>query len=224
MKGRRKDMNELQERQIIEHNEIRVLTSAQLAESLCTKSDIINRNFQRNKSNFKEGVHFFALTGEELKQFKASRQNDVSLKYVSVLHLWMESGAWMHAKHLKTPKAQSAINALIADYFNRTHDQRKENQVLQISYERFTKLERKVEELETRLRDVTLHSGEQIRVRKAVAARVYELSQKPGAKSRQILFRELYAALKNRYQVGSYRDIKQYQMQDALRFIEKWEC
>lgn len=215
-------MRELQEREIIEHNDIRVLTTAQLAESLNTKSGIINRNFQRNKEQFQEGVHYFSLTGEELKQFKASRQNDVTLKYVSVLYLWTEAGAWMHAKHLKTDKARTAMNALIANYFS-TSKQFPRQEHLPIPYERFIEIERKVEWLEQQLREVTLHSGEQIRVRKAVAARVYELSEKPGSKSKQLLFRELYAALKERYQVGSYRDIKQYQLQDALRFIETWE-
>lgn len=215
-------MRELQEREIIEHNDIRVLTTAQLAESLNTKSGIINRNFQRNKEQFREGVHYFSLTGEELKQFKASRQNDVTLKYVSVLYLWTEAGAWMHAKHLKTDKARTAMNALIANYFS-TSKQFQRQEHLPIPYERFIEIERKVEWLEQQLREVTLHSGEQIRVRKAVAARVYELAELPGAKPKQVLFRELYAALKERYQVGSYRDIKQYQLQDALRFIETWE-
>ncbi|MEK4255449.1 ORF6N domain-containing protein [Ureibacillus sp. FSL K6-2830] len=215
-------MQQLQEREIIAHNDIRVLTTAQLAESLNTKSSIINRNFQRNKKNFLQGVHYFALTGEELKRFKASRQNDVTLKYVSVLYLWTEQGAWMHARHLKTEKARTAMNALIANYFS-TSKQFQRQEHLPIPYERFIEIERKVEWLEQQLREVTLHSGEQIRVRKAVAARVYELSEKPGSKSKQLLFRELYAALKERYQVGSYRDIKQYQLQDALRFIETWE-
>lgn len=214
-------MQQLQEREIIAHNDIRVLTTAQLAESLNTKSSIINRNFQRNKKNFLQGVHYFALTGEELKRFKASRQNDATLKYVSVLYLWTEQGAWMHARHLKTEKARTAMNALIANYFS-TSKQFQRQEHLPIS-ERFIEIERKVEWLEQQLREVTLHSGEQIRVRKAVAARVYELSEKPGSKSKQLLFRELYAALKQRYQVGSYRDIKQYQLQDALRFIETWE-
>ncbi|SOC06349.1 ORF6C domain-containing protein [Ureibacillus xyleni] len=60
----------------------------------------------------------------------------------------------------------------------------------------------------------------QLRLRKAVSTRVYEMTDDPDA--RQVYFRLLYAALKRRYHVRSYREIKQSQLQDALRFIENW--
>lgn len=68
-----------------------------------------------------------------------------------------------------------------------------------------------------------LNADEQMKLRKAVAARVFELSELPGAKPKNVLFRELYASLKMRYQIGSYREIHSNQFQDALRFIKNWE-
>lgn len=68
---------------------------------------------------------------------------------------------------------------------------------------------------------MTLHSGERKRVQKAIGERVFQLSQKTADRSK--LFRELYSALKIRYGVNSYRDIKQHDLQDALRFIYAWE-
>ena len=212
-------MLQLQELQVIEHKNLRVLTTAQLAESLDTETKVINRNFQRNKSYYQQGIHYFALTGEDLKRFKAERQNDVSLKFTSVLYLWTEQGAWLHTKSINTEQARRAIHALIENYFNITNQSSKP-QTLAISLEQFEQIERRVEALEELARNATLHTGEQARLRKAVGARVFDLTDNNFA--RQTLFRSLYAALKERYSVGSYRDIKQYQLQDALRFVENW--
>ena len=68
---------------------------------------------------------------------------------------------------------------------------------------------------------VALHSGEQLRLRKAVGARVHQLAKQDGA--RPVLFRALYSALRERYEVESYRDVKQHELQDALFFVNGWE-
>ncbi|MDM5333410.1 ORF6N domain-containing protein [Ureibacillus composti] len=214
-------MQQLQELQVIEHRNSRVLTTSQLAESLETEAKVINRNFQRNKDIYQQGVHYFALSGDDLKWFKATRQNDASLKFVSVLYLWTEQGAWMHAKSINNSKARKAMSALIDNYFSMSNQGNNSSQTLAISYEKFIQIERRVETLEQRLREeITLHSGEQLRLRKAVSTRIYEMTDNHEA--RQALFRSLYAALKERYHVSSYRDIKQHHLQDALRFITRW--
>ncbi|WP_436375485.1 ORF6N domain-containing protein [Cytobacillus sp. BC1816] len=73
----------------------RVLTTTQLAEAFGTEAKIINRNFQRNADRYVQGKHYFALSGEELREFKGSRQFDDSLKFTSILYLWTEKGAWL---------------------------------------------------------------------------------------------------------------------------------
>ncbi|WDF02924.1 ORF6N domain-containing protein [Shouchella hunanensis] len=102
---------------VIEREGQRVLMTIHLAENLGSDVKIINRNFQRNASRYKVGKHYFALTGEELREFKGSRQFDASLKYTSVLHLWTEKGAWLHAKSLNTDEAWDAYEALVDDYY-----------------------------------------------------------------------------------------------------------
>ncbi|MED1939676.1 ORF6N domain-containing protein, partial [Cytobacillus firmus] len=92
-------MNQLQP---ISQEGQRVLTTIQLAESFGTDAKIINRNFQRNASRYEQGKHYFALSGEDLREFKGSRQFDDSLKFTSILYLWTEKGAWLHAKSLNT--------------------------------------------------------------------------------------------------------------------------
>lgn len=108
-------MNQLE---VIEHQNQRVLTTSQLAESFGTDTKIVNRNYQRNQDRYKVGKHYFSLTGNRLKEFKGSRQIDDSLKYTSVLYLWTEKGAWLHAKSLNTDEAWDAYEMLVDEYYD----------------------------------------------------------------------------------------------------------
>lgn len=207
--------------QVIEREGQRVLTTAQVATAYEIESKSLMRNFQRNKEHFAEGLHFMALTGDVLKQFKGERQNDVSLKYASVLYLWTEQGAFLLAKSLNSEKAWQAYNLLTNQYFKLVNDVAKSvespQNLLPYFEERLITLENRMDQIS---KNITLHTGEQKRVQKAVSERVYTLSKK--SVERTQLFRELYSSLKLRYEVSSYRDIKQYQLQDALRFIYAW--
>lgn len=113
-------MNELQ---ITEYNGIRVLTTQQLAESYGTDTKVISKNFERNKERYIEGKHFICLSGEELKEFKANRQNDDNLLYVPKLYLWTEKGTFLHAKSLNTDIAWEVYDRLVEDYFHHRESQ-----------------------------------------------------------------------------------------------------
>lgn len=102
---------------VIEYRGIRVLTTAQLAEAYVTTSDVITKNFNRNRNRYEEGKHFICLKGEELKEFKATGQNDL-LPNVNTLYLWTERGTLLHAKSVNTDKAWSAYERLVDFYFN----------------------------------------------------------------------------------------------------------
>lgn len=67
----------------------------------------------------------------------------------------------------------------------------------------------------------TLHQGEQKRLQRAIGERIYMLSN--AKEQRQELFRKAYSALKTRYVVSTYKEIKQTQLQDALRFLANWD-
>lgn len=67
----------------------------------------------------------------------------------------------------------------------------------------------------------TLHKGEQIRLRQAIGERIYQLSNVH--EQQKELFRKAYSMLKLRYQVNTYKEIKQTQLQDALRFLANWD-
>lgn len=107
-------MNQLK---VIEYSGQRVLTTAQLAESFGADTKVINNNFGRNKDRYSQGKHYFELRGQALDEFKGSPQFDDSLKFASVLYLWTEKGAWLHAKSLNTDQAWEAYELLVDDYY-----------------------------------------------------------------------------------------------------------
>lgn len=208
----------------IENNGQRVLTTLQLADSFQTSTKIINRNFQRNSERYVHGKHYYSLTGDDLKAFKGSRQNDDSLKYASVLYLWTEKGAWLHAKSLNTKAAWEAYEMLVDDYYQ-TRELFDYSNELESMKQALSSAEKKVEMrlsmIENKIEEqVTLNHGEQRRFQKGIASRVYKLSTDPDTRS--YLFRELHREIKDRFAVASYKDVKQKDLQTALRYIDNW--
>lgn len=108
---------------IIERNNQRVLTTAQLAESYGANERRISENFSRNVGRYKEGKHFILLTGEELRGFKGEYANCGVAQNVNRLYLWTEKGAWLHAKSLNTDEAWDAYELLVDEYYKLTEIQ-----------------------------------------------------------------------------------------------------
>ncbi len=87
--------------------------------------------------------------------------------------------------------------------------------------EEITEVKGEVKEIRNMVeQQITLDHGEQRRVQKAVGHKVYELEHDPDL--RPALFSEIYREIKDRFGVGSYKDIKRKDMQSALRYIEAW--
>ncbi|MGE8079060.1 ORF6N domain-containing protein [Peribacillus loiseleuriae] len=221
----------------ISRNGQRVLTTGQLAESFGTDSKIINRNFQRNADRYWQGKHFYALSGEDLREFKGSRQNDDSLKFTSILYLWTEKGAWLHAKSLNTDQAWDAYEMLVDEYYTNKENlvplNEKQSLVALMKLSAITAEEteelklvttehsNKIQELETKVeQQITLDHGEQRRLQKGVARRVYEFTDDKKEAAR--LFKEIYREIKDRFGVASYKDVKRQELQSAIRYIENW--
>ncbi|MCP8367006.1 ORF6N domain-containing protein [Clostridioides difficile] len=108
-------MNNLQ---VIERKNERVLTTQQLADVYETDVNNIQTNFNRNKERFKENIHYFLLQGEYLKEFKNQPTNSQLVsKHSSQLYLWTERGANRHCKILDTDKAWEQFDNLEETYF-----------------------------------------------------------------------------------------------------------
>lgn len=104
---------DLKELQVVEVKGLRTLTSKQLAECYDTKTDIIKKNFSRNRERFVEGKHYISLSGDELRRLKTTCENQISFKYAKSLYLWTEKGALLHAKSLNTDKAWEVYDYLV---------------------------------------------------------------------------------------------------------------
>ncbi|MBQ7704509.1 MAG: ORF6N domain-containing protein [Selenomonadaceae bacterium] len=115
----------------IEYKGQLVLTTKQLADFYGTKVINITSNFNRNKSRFIEGKHYFKLVGEELAAFKNFMKNfqkttgrDIANCYVvdsnvNSLYLWTKRGAARHCKSVGTDMAWDMFELLEDNYFNR---------------------------------------------------------------------------------------------------------
>src|SRR5579875_855361 len=93
-----------------------------------------------------------------------------------------------------------ALITLLRTTADLVEDHQEIRQIVAEQSEKIEQVERKVDE------QITLDSGEQRKVQKAVAKRVYELSSEP--KVQRELFRQLYREIKDRWAVGSYKDVR----------------
>lgn len=193
--------------QVVKFDGAKVLPTAQLAYQLGSSGDVILRNFQRNRGRYEEGVHYCALSGDLLKKYKVDRGLTEILKFVSNYYLWTEKGACLHAKSLRSEEAWEAYQILFDAYFNGSPSEF-EGYILPSAVQKNSC-------------NIGLHLGEQKRLRSAVGERVQQLAGKENG-ARPVLFRAIYRAIRERYEVESYRDVKQHQLQGAIKFVEDW--
>ncbi|OMF54715.1 hypothetical protein BK138_16300 [Paenibacillus rhizosphaerae] len=79
----------------------------------------------------------------------------------------------------------------------------------------------KLFELELKVDEqITLNSGEQRRLQRAVGQRVYDFE--PDDEYRPELFRQIYKEIKDRWQVPSYKDIRRQDLQAVLQYVAAW--
>ena len=106
----------------VEWSNLRVLTTAQIAEFYGCEVRHISDNFKRNEDRFVKGKHYFKLEGDTLKQFKDFSAENGLVGLVGLrapaLYLWTVRGAARHAKMLSTDKAWDIFEELEENYFN----------------------------------------------------------------------------------------------------------
>lgn len=86
--------------QIIEYRGQRVVTTEQLAAGYGATEQMITNNFNRNKSRFVEGKHYFKLSGGDVEILRNSFSGLQISSKARTLTLWTERGAANHAKIL----------------------------------------------------------------------------------------------------------------------------
>lgn len=109
---------------VVMYKGVKVLTSKQMAEAYETEAKLISQGFNKNKDMFKEGKHYYVLSGETLKDFRddsnlQSVQNGLQISNrTRTLYLWTEKGALLMAKIIETKKAWEVCEYLVDFYFS----------------------------------------------------------------------------------------------------------
>ncbi|MBR4153373.1 MAG: ORF6N domain-containing protein [Selenomonadaceae bacterium] len=116
-------MKNIKELVPVDYSNQRVLTTAQVAEAYETSVNNIKKNFNANKEQFTEGVHYFNLTGDALREFKnrVTHGDLVGARARSLL-LWTEHGALLHCKMINTDAAWKVFQDLSNFYFAHRND------------------------------------------------------------------------------------------------------
>lgn len=222
-------MNELQ---ITEYKNIRVLTTQQIAEAYGTDTRVISNNFNRNKDRYVEGKHYICLEGDELKDFKTNHQFDESSR-INKLYLWTEKGAFLHAKSLNTDTAWEVYDRLVDNYFEKpkavpmTTDQ-KIQLLAQGNVELTERIDKVDKDLQEFKADMPLLALECQRITRAKNQKVVPLmggKSAPAYKNKSLMhkvYSDVDAQLRREFGVNTYKAIKRNQCDFAVKIIEDY--
>ena len=222
-------MNELQ---ITEYKNIRVLTTQQIAEAYGTDTRVISNNFNRNKDRYVEGKHYICLEGDELKDFKTNHQFDESSR-INKLYLWTEKGAFLHAKSLNTDTAWEVYDRLVDNYFEKpkavpmTTDQ-KIQLLAQGNVELTERIDKVDKDLQEFKADMPLLALECQRITRAKNQKVVPLmggKSAPAYKNKSLMrkvYSDVDAQLRREFGVNTYKAIKRNQCDLAVKIIEDY--
>jgi hypothetical protein len=215
---------------VTEHNNIRVLTTQQIAEAYGADAKVISNNFNRNKERYLEGKHFICLEGEELKEYKTNHQFDESSK-INKLYLWTEKGCFLHAKSLGTDKAWEVYENLVDFYFSKKKPMSLPEQI-KIVAQGYVELEHKVDEINNDLqefkRDMPLLALECQKITQAKNQKVVPLLGGKGspayqnASLRQKVYTDIDSQIRRNFGVSTYKAIKRNQCDLVIELICKY--
>ena len=221
-------MNELQ---ITEYKNIRVLTTQQIAEAYGTDNKTISYNFNHNKDRYVDGKHFICLSGDELRAFREIHDLPSNL---NKLYLWTEKGAFLHAKSLNTDTAWEVYDRLVDNYFEKpkavpmTTDQK-----IQLLAQGNVELTEKVNAIDKDLQefkqDMPLLALECQRITRAKNQKVVPLmggKDAPAYKNKSLMhkvYSDVDAQLRREFGVNTYKAIKRNQCDLAVEIIKNYE-
>ena len=212
-------MNELQ---ITEYKNIRVLTTQQIAEAYGSDTRVISNNFNRNKERYIEGKHYICLEGEELKGFKTNHQFDESSR-INKLYLWTEKGAFLHAKSLNTDTAWEVYDRLVDSYFNKKKPM-SPIEMMRIQLGMIDDHEGRITDLE---QNMTIDYGQQMSLGDIVNRVVVDaLGGKDSNAYHEIgrkVFAECNRDLKHYFNVNSRNNVPKKKYDEAVDYVKKWQ-
>lgn len=216
IRGERKTI--MENLQVIKRENQRVLTTAQIAEQYGTDAKAISKNFTRNESRYVEGKHYYCLTGDTLREFKANHQIDDLRPNTNKYYLWTEKGALLHAKSLNTDKAWQAYEFLVDNYFEAKKEQplpaMSQMEMIAAIASNAAELEKKQRELERRMdlisETISLDKGEWRRDTHSLVCRIAKATDSTIGE----VYSELYILLENR--AGVNLEARKYHMRKRM--------
>lgn len=213
-------MNDIQ---IVEYNNIRVLTTQQVAEAYQTSTDTVTRNFNRNKDRYTEGKHYIALDGEEKNAFVDRGQIDRGLKNAKTLYLWTQKGCLLHAKSLNTDIAWEVYDKLVDNYFAPVK-QLSQVDMMRIQLGMIDNHEDRITNLEN---NMTLDYGQQVVLGDTVNKTVIDvLGGKESNAYKEIgkkVFQEYNRDLKHYFNVNARNNVPKKRFDEAVEYAKNWK-
>lgn len=135
---------------VVEYSNQPVATTEQLAEFYGCEPKQIIQNFNNNTVRFVEEKHFYKLTGDSLRAFKASLGSSkisTNLKFAPQILLWTKQGAARHSKMLGTDRAWDMFDLLEENYFNQKQEPKSQIDILVESAKALQRQERELARL-----------------------------------------------------------------------------
>ncbi|MED3792084.1 ORF6N domain-containing protein [Niallia alba] len=213
---------------IINHNNQRILTTAQLATSYQTENKVISNNFNRNKDRYKEGKHYFALTDESKRQFINLHQIEDGSKNANTLYLWTEKGAWLHAKSLNTDAAWDAYEKLVDEYYSVVKVLSEREQLIasmKLSLETAEEINHIKNDLDLVKHQVseelTLNHGQQQSLHHEIKKRVESIKNHYEMTSREI-YSQIHSHLRRAFAAPKYVFVKRKDFEEAVSWVKTW--
>lgn len=213
----------MEELQIVEYNNIRVLTTQQVAEAYQTSTDTVTRNFNRNKDRYTEGKHYIALEGEEKNAFVDRGQIDRGLKNAKTLYLWTQKGCLLHAKSLNTDIAWEVYDRLVDNYFAPVK-QLSQVDMMRIQLGMIDNHEDRITNLEN---NMTIDYGQQRVLEDTVNKTVIDVLGGKGSYAYEEIGRKVFAEcnrdLKHYFNVNARNNVPKKRFDEAVEYAKNWK-
>ncbi len=219
--------------QIIELRNQRLLTTEQLAEFYEASPKNIRDNFQNNRDKFIEGKHFHRLEGTELREFKNDTENiGIVGNRVNQLILYTKQGASRHSKMLGTERAWDMYDELEENYFNPKQQVEipttpRGLALLALSANEETN--ERLDDIDDRLVDIEenklITTEDKGTVDRHVRKKVYQICKEHhfGQDAKSMLFQDLGSSIKRLFHVPNRGRIKDKDFTRVLEFIDNWQ-
>lgn len=218
--------------QITEYKDIRVLTTQQIAEAYGTDSKTLSYNFNHNKERYIAGKHFILLEGEDLRAFREIHDLPSNLNR---LYLWTQKGAFLHAKSLNTDAAWEVYDRLVDSYFNKKEDLLEglspELKAVLVVDKRISAVEQKVDHLENtmnidyaqqrQLKD--LANEVVINALSGKNSKSYHYRYEDGSKLSSQVFAGFWRDFKDYFNINAYANLPRIRFDEALQYINRWQ-